>query len=90
MHQNGIIRKYILTVVETETNTNFTVISYNTSINIYSLHPFYNYKLTVAAYTIAVGPQSQIISVQTAQDGKSDLCVIFYYSAYSQFPVGQW
>ena len=70
MHQNGIVRKYILAVTEIETSTNFTVVSYNTSINIYSLHPFYNYELTVAAFTIAVGPQSQTISVQTAQDGK--------------------
>ena len=68
--QNGIIRKYVVAVTEIETSTNFTLVSYNTSTTIYSLHPYYNYQVSVSAFTIATGPSSQHITVQTAQSGK--------------------
>ena len=41
-----------------------------TSIAIPSLHPYYMYEYTVAAYTVAVGPYSIVSRVQMPEDGE--------------------
>ena len=69
-HRNGIIRMYQVNVVENETNTNFTVVSLNTSATITPLHPDYQYMITVKAVTVLPGPVSIALVLQTDEDGQ--------------------
>ena len=68
--QNGIIEQYIISVTEAETMRQFTLASTTTSITAVSLHPYYMYSFTVSAVTIAEGPYTQALSLQTQQDGE--------------------
>ena len=56
-----------------ELETNSTKVMHQTylhsSIVISSLHPYYHYKFSVAAYTVALGPYGDI-TVLTDQHGK--------------------
>lgn len=63
--QNGLIREYHLTITEVETGmiTNYTALG-TQSYTVTSLHPFYTYLCTVAAYTIGLGPYTAPISIQ--------------------------
>ena len=63
--QNGIIRKYIVTATEVDTGNEYTWESVSTGIDIHSLHPFYTYQFTVAAFTVQQGPSSYIVTLQT-------------------------
>ena len=66
---NGIVRHYLVSVLEVETSemNNYTAVS--TQLNISSLHPYYTYTCNVAAVTNKVGPFSQVISIVTPQEG---------------------
>ena len=70
-HQNGMIQSYTVTVFEVNTNTTHEVHQdiYHSSITLTGLHPYYEYKLSVAAYTVGLGPSS-FVYVTTLQDGK--------------------
>ena len=69
--QNGLIQSYTVTVFEINSNTtkevhqNFT----HNAISISGLHPYYNYIVSVAAYTVGLGPFASI-TLQTEQDGE--------------------
>ena len=69
--QNGLIQSYTITVFEINSNTtievhqNFT----QSNISISGLHPYYNYIMSVAAYTVGLGPFASI-TLQTEQDGE--------------------
>ena len=65
-----MIRSYVLNVMEIETGVNTTHSVLITSSTLFSLHPFYNYEITVSAVTVGVGPSSQAIIIQTNADGK--------------------
>ena len=56
--QNGIIRAYNVSILELETHQeqSFTLSGLDTFQVVNSLHPFYNYNCSVAAFTIARGP----------------------------------
>lgn len=43
----------------------------NTQIGVASLHPYYEYNFTVAAYTVGKGPASNGLVIRTYQDGRS-------------------
>lgn len=75
-NQNGVIRKYIIAATETDTGNVYTWESISTNIGIHSLHPFYTYQFTVAAYTIERGPFSYIVTLQTPEDGKIMYCLL--------------
>ena len=67
--QNGIIRKYSVTVVDVvgrETTINTT----ETNTTVSGLKPFSTYFCTVAAYTIEPGPSATVLNILTPQDGK--------------------
>ena len=66
---NGIIRFYLLSIIEEETFTNFTLTSINTRVLVTNLHPFYTYNVTVAAVTTSQGPFSEHITFMTLQTG---------------------
>ena len=67
---NGEIIYYIITFIEIQTSTNTTVTSFETEISLGNLHPYYGYIITIAAFTVEVGPSSLPITVQTLEDGK--------------------
>ena len=69
---NGEIVYYIISYDELQTGQNTTVTSFNTVniVTLGNLHPFYNYTITVAAYTIAIGPSSTPLHIQTLEDGE--------------------
>ena len=67
--QNGIIRKYTVYVLETETGMVTTLDTTTTSIALSSLHPYYLYQFFVAAVTVGSGPLGYV-NVQTHQSGK--------------------
>ena len=69
--QNGIIRHYESVLVELETGTTSNYTTTETTITISSLHPFYMYEYRVAAVTIATGPFSDPVSLQTLPAGKT-------------------
>ena len=68
--RNGIIRSYRISVTELETGSvlNFTADETATQQIVNSLHPFYNYRCTVAAFTVGLGP-SATTDVQTLPEG---------------------
>ena len=68
--QNGIIRSYNISVIEQDTGREFSRDSVNTEESFHSLHPFYIYSVTVTATTVAPGPPSLPIIVQTEEDSK--------------------
>ena len=68
--QNGMIRNYTVNVTEIETGMETVHFSLTTEITLFSLHPFYTYEITIAAVTVAQGPLSSPITVQTDSDGK--------------------
>ena len=70
-HQNGIIDHYVISVIETETDNATLYTSVSLTFTLQNLHPFYNYELSIAAFTVGMGPFSQAINVTTDQEGKS-------------------
>ena len=68
--QNGMIRHYIVNMTELETGNSLTHTSADTKITMFSLHPFYTYTITVVAVTVAEGPPSLPVMVQTLPDGE--------------------
>ena len=70
--QNGIIQKYIVSVYEEFNDDELSDIDVvgMTSVTISDLHPYYNYQVTVSAFTILIGPNSAV-SFKTEEDGKA-------------------
>ena len=71
-NHNGILRHYLVFVLEVETNEMSTYTAVSTRVNISSLHPHYTYTCNVAAVTNRVGPFSQFVSIITPQEGCVD------------------
>lgn len=67
--QNGLIRSYSINVTEIETGLINVHSTASTEITLFSLHPFYNYEFSIAAVTIAPGPFSVPVIVQTDPNG---------------------
>ena len=72
-HQNGIIRKYVVVVTEANTGDSFEETSQTESIVLNSLHPFYTYKVHIAAYTTDQGPFSPPVAFTMDEDGKQQV-----------------
>ena len=53
--------------------------SLGTSLTVSSLHPFYIYWFSVAAYTVDLGPFTEPLMLQMPQDGKNDTTTIHSY-----------
>ena len=68
--QNGVVRRYDVNITELDTGYNFLETAASTELTLYSLHPHYTYMFEIAAVTVAVGPSSAPITLQTEQDGK--------------------
>ena len=78
--QNGIIRSYNISVIEQDAGREFNRTSVNTEESFHSLHPFYIYSITITATTVAPGPPSSPIMVQTEEDSKYTYCNRFDFS----------
>ena len=73
--QNGIIKYYVLLVIEVESDGRREINGSNAVHAVVNdLHPYYSYKLSVAAFTIATGPFSNETVIVMPQDGK---CVAY-------------
>ena len=70
-HHNGVIRGYKVNITEVETGVFLHLDTSVDSLVIPSLHPFYHYWCTVAAYTVSVGPYSTTLRIQMPTDGTS-------------------
>lgn len=68
-HQNGIIRRYDLTLTELETGSVFSYSTTGTNFTAMLLHPNYQYQLEVSAVTIGTGPSSVPVILLTPEDG---------------------
>ena len=70
--RNGEIVYYLIHMYEHETGRFWTLPVFNNRISAYvgSLHPYYNYECSVAAYTIGLGPYSESITLLTEQEGE--------------------
>ena len=85
-YQNGVIRGYNITITNADiASDSVRVISTDqTSINVFSLHPHYNYTCSVAAYTVGIGPDTNHL-VMMPEDGKLTtvtMIVILYKLIY--------
>ena len=69
--RNGIIINYTVNITEMETGTQFQLVTDNTTITAFSLHPHYTYSCTVAAETsVGLGSYTTPRPVQMPEDGK--------------------
>ena len=68
--QNGVIRKYVLTVNRSDTSFFNELTTTSTQLTVGSLFPFRTYLFTVAAGTIELGPFSTEVSTLMLEDGK--------------------
>lgn len=69
--RNGEIVYYFIHMRELETGRFWTLPVFNGKISAYigSLHPYYHYECKVAAYTIALGPYSESVSLLMDEEG---------------------
>lgn len=73
---NGVIRHYMVNVVERHTGARWTFFSVEQTLNVGGLHPHYYYDYNVSAVTVGLGPFSGNYTVQTLSECKSRLrCV---------------
>ena len=68
--QNGIIRRYIINLTSIADGTELIIYSQTTTTLVHNLRPFTNYTCSVSAETVAQGPFSPPVLVQTPEDGK--------------------
>ena len=69
-HRNGIIRRYIVAITTADGLQELVTYSREPATLVENLHPFKNYSCSVSAETVAPGPFSPAILVQTLEDGK--------------------
>ena len=67
---NGVLMGYLVSITEIETQTVFQLSTNNTILVVSMLHPSYNYACRVAAVTVASGPLSFPVTIQTLETGK--------------------
>ena len=67
--QNGVIRYYAIHIIEITTSQEHTLNSIETQIELYFLHPYYNYTYAVSAVTIELGPYTTATNIRTSEDG---------------------
>lgn len=82
-NQNGILRHYLVSVLELETGETDVYTAGATQLNISGLHPYYTYTCMVAAVTIRIGPFSQSVSIITPQDG--DLYFLWILQIFTRY-----
>ena len=80
---NGIIREYRINVTEVQTGSVYVFTTSTTAIVVPSLHPYYDYRCAVSAYTVDIGPYSEVLVITTPEDGQlQDFCLIIEEKTY--------
>ena len=69
-HRNGNIEEYIINITGVDTNEEYELYFKQTFATVSDLHPFYQYKFSIAAATIAVGPFSSLLILQMPETCK--------------------
>lgn len=67
--RNGRVRYYHLQILEMETGKIRELTANTTNINIFDLHPYYTYQCSIAAFTVNLGPYSDVITIQLPEEG---------------------
>ena len=67
---NGAIIQYRIRATELDTQREFEFISTSQRYTLTSLHPYYNYSISIAAKTVAVGPFTPALVQQTMESGR--------------------
>lgn len=67
---NGVLIFYDVTVMELETGQQWELSSTQQQLNVTSLHPYYSYQCTVAAFTVSRGTYSSAYQAQTFETCK--------------------
>lgn len=69
--RNGEIVYYLIHMRELDTGRFWTLPVFNSKTTAYvgSLHPYYRYECRIAAQTIALGPYSDSVVLQTNEEG---------------------
>ena len=70
-HHNGVIRQYTVRIVVQDTGKIYSYSTAQLSITVGDLHPYYTYNFSISAVTVAPGPYSEPLVVQTLPDSKS-------------------
>ncbi len=73
-HINGVIHHYVAILTEMDasrlsTGAKYSLNASSTVVTFRNLHPYYYYKCSVAAYTVALGPVSESITIRLKEDG---------------------
>ena len=69
--RNGLISGYLVRVLGINTRDNYLLPLVNdSSVVVESLHPFYAYRFSVAAQTVAIGPFSAAVTQKLPEGGK--------------------
>ena len=76
--QNGIIRIYRIIVTDVESDYVLEISVNDTSTVLSQLSPFHTYEIKIAAYTIDIGPYSNLVSIQMPESGESQSVYIVY------------
>ena len=73
---NGIIKYYRINVDVVNTMESMQFQTSNTNLTLSGLHPHYTYTVLVLAFTVAPGPFSTAVTVQTLQKGKLAVIIL--------------
>jgi len=76
---NGIITEYRINITEHNTTREYAFLSYATGFSVPGLHPNYIYECSISAVTVAEGPYSTSIVIQTPEDGMVNA---FFYKLF--------
>ena len=74
--RNGVVRRYTVRIEALETGTQSDFSRSRSPVTLIALHPAYNYRITVAGFTVALGPFSSPVSLQMPEARKSP--TLFY------------
>ena len=73
-YQNGIIREYLVHIIEIDTGNNFSIAVSTKNATINNLHPNYYYDISITAVTVLPGPASPSTVIKTLQGNKVHYC----------------
>ena len=68
-YRHGIVRHYSINITEIATGVMLLLRDSSSPVLVSSLHPYSNYSVEVAAFTVGLGPYSNTEVIQTAEDG---------------------
>jgi len=70
-HTNGLIRYYSIKLYEMQTGLEYLIESNVSDKTITDLHPYYSYECSVAAFTVNIGPYSNVITETLDEAGEN-------------------